>query len=249
MRLAEAFASSESVVAVMRASDGVFLDVNAAFERSTGWRRDQVIGRIPNDFGLWADPAFRSRIWSELRATRRAVSMATRITCADGRVLGAHLSCEFAVQDGEPVVFCLLHVAGSDTDVTEPEPDHRLYRSLYLAASEGIYRSLPGGGFLDVNPAMARTVFKVPVLTWASPRMAVRLVGALVDDMPEVVETPRMRRPPFGQPRLAARRRRSPHLVELPDRHRTHPAKFQRPSPQRVGLRPRWPMRCPGATP
>jgi PAS domain S-box-containing protein len=55
MRLAEAFASSESVVAVMRASDGVFLDVNAAFERSTGWRRDQVIGRIPNDFGLWAD--------------------------------------------------------------------------------------------------------------------------------------------------------------------------------------------------
>ncbi len=168
MRLAEAFASSESVVAVMRASDGVFLDVNAAFERSTGWRRDQVIGRIPNDFGLWADPAFRSRIWSELRATRRAVAMATRVACADGRVLGAHLNCEFAVQDGEPVVFCLLHLDGSDREAPAPEPDHRLYRSLYLAASEGIYRSLPGGGFLDVNPALAR------LLGYDSPEQLLR---------------------------------------------------------------------------
>jgi PAS domain S-box-containing protein len=31
-----------------------------------------------------------------------------------------------------------------------------LYRDLFLSASEGIYRSLPGGGFLDVNPALAR---------------------------------------------------------------------------------------------
>ena len=47
MRLVEAFEASESVVAVLRAGDGVILGVNAAFERSTGYRRDEVIGRLP----------------------------------------------------------------------------------------------------------------------------------------------------------------------------------------------------------
>ena len=171
MRLAEAFASSESVVAVMRAGDGVFLDVNDAFERSTGWRRDQVIGRIPNDFGLWADPAFRSRIWSEIRQHRRAIALDTRICCADGRELAARLSCEFAREGDEPVVFCLLYLLPDAPADAGQEADHRLYRSLYLAASEGIYRSLPGGGFLDVNPALAR------LLGYDSPAQLLREVA------------------------------------------------------------------------
>jgi diguanylate cyclase (GGDEF)-like protein/PAS domain S-box-containing protein len=156
MRLVEAFEASESVVAVLRVGDGVFLGVNAAFERSTGYRRDQVIGRIPVEIGLWPDPEFRARIWSVLRAQRRVAAMPMRLACADGRVRPGHLSVEFAFDGGETVVFCLLHFLPDGVVVPDPEPDHALYRSLYLAASEGIYRSLPGGGFLDVNPALAR---------------------------------------------------------------------------------------------
>ena len=79
MRLVEAFDSSTSVVAVMRASDGVFLGVNPAFERSTGYRREEVIGKIPNEIGLWPDPGFRARIWSVLRAEHRAIGLDTEI--------------------------------------------------------------------------------------------------------------------------------------------------------------------------
>ena len=158
MRLVEAFESSTSVVAVMRGSDGVFLGVNAAFERSTGYRRDQVIGRLPIEIGLWPDPAFRARIWSVLRAEQRAVALPMSLACADGRLRPGHLSVEFARDGGETVVFCLVHLDPDQSAVPAAEavvPDG-FYRSLYLAASEGIYRSLPGGGFLDVNPAMAR---------------------------------------------------------------------------------------------
>ncbi|KAA2285991.1 PAS domain S-box protein [Arenimonas fontis] len=164
MRLTEAFASSESIVAVMRASDGVFLDVNPAFERSTGWRREQVIGRIPVEIGLWQDPGFRSKIWSVLRGDHRAVAVPTRIVCADGSVRTGLLSAEFASEAGQPVVFCLLYLLPEGEDAAGEETDHRFYRSLYLAASEGLYRSLPGGGFLDVNPAMAR------IFGYASPQ-------------------------------------------------------------------------------
>ena len=58
-----------------------------------------------------------------------------------------------------------LQTAGpSDIIKAVPERYFQGDRSLYLAASEGIYRSLPNGGFLDVNPAMAR------LLGYDSPR-------------------------------------------------------------------------------
>jgi diguanylate cyclase (GGDEF)-like protein/PAS domain S-box-containing protein len=172
MRLTEAFASSESIVAVLRASDGVFLDVNPAFERSTGWRREQVIGRLPVDIGLWQDPDFRSRVWSVLRADHRAVAIPARIVCADGSVRAGLVSAEFASEGGESVLFCLLYLLPEGEDAPEEEPDHRFYRSLYLAASEGLYRSLPGGGFLDVNPAMAR------IFGYASPQQMLAEVAS-----------------------------------------------------------------------
>ena len=163
MRLLDAFESSESVVAVVRAGDGVLTGVNSAFERITGYRRDQVIGRLPIEIGLWPDPEFRARIWSILRAEHRVARMPMRLACADGRILPGEVSVEFASEQGELILFCLLHFLPEHQEVAAPEPDHALYRSLYLAASEGIYRRLPGGGFLDVNPAMARILgFETP---------------------------------------------------------------------------------------
>ncbi len=181
MRLVDAFAASESVVAVMRAADGVFLEVNDAFERSTGYRRDQVIGQLPVQVGLWPEPDFRARLWSLLRADRRIQALPMRLACADGRIVPGRLSVEYATEDGEPVLFCLLTLLPDETPLEGPGPDNALYRSLYLAASEGIYRSLPGGGFLDVNPAMAR------LLGYDSPR---QLLDELAPDTDHLYADP-----------------------------------------------------------
>jgi diguanylate cyclase (GGDEF)-like protein/PAS domain S-box-containing protein len=171
MRLVDAFEASESVVTVLRASDGVFLGVNPAFERSTGYRREQVTGRLPIEVGLWPDPDFRSRIWSLLRAEHRVVRMPVRLACADGRLLAGHVTVELAVEDGETVLFCIVHFLPEGRGIEAAPGNDVLYRSLYLAASEGIYRSLPGGGFLDVNPAMAR------ILGYESPLQLLAELG------------------------------------------------------------------------
>jgi diguanylate cyclase (GGDEF)-like protein/PAS domain S-box-containing protein len=171
MRLVDAFEASESLVAVLRASDGVFLGVNSAFERSTGHRRDQVIGRLPIEVGLWPDPDFRARIWSLLRADQRVTQMPMRLACADGRLQAGHISVEIVNEEGESRLFCVVHLLPDGEDIHEQAGSDVHYRSLYLAASEGIYRSLPGGGFLDVNPAMAR------ILGYASPHQLLAELG------------------------------------------------------------------------
>jgi diguanylate cyclase (GGDEF)-like protein/PAS domain S-box-containing protein len=171
MRLLDAFASSESIVALLNAQDGRFRDINGAFERTTGYKRDQVIGRIPFEVGVWTDPEFRAQLWETLRTERRVVDMPTPVTCADGRVLAGRLHVEYMRQDDEPMVFCLLQILPDEAVETIAERRDSLYRTLYLSASEGIYRSLPGGGFIDANPALAR------ILGYESPEQFLLTTG------------------------------------------------------------------------
>ena len=156
MRLVEAFASSESIVALLSADDGRFIDVNPAFEAITSYPRDQVIGRTPIDVGLWGDLEFRAHIWESLRAERRVVDADTRVSCADGRILRGRLHVEVLRGSGASQLFCLLQILPEDHQSAAELRRESLYRDLFLSASEGIYRSLPNGGFLDANPAMAR---------------------------------------------------------------------------------------------
>ena len=156
MRPVEAFESSESIVALLSADDGRFLDVNPAFVRITGYSREQVIGHIPIDVGLWGDLEFRAQVWESLRAERRVVDSPLRITCKDGSVLTGRLHVEMLGGPESSQLFCLVQILPEDYQSTVDMRRESLYRDLFLSASEGIYRSLPNGGFLDVNPAMAR---------------------------------------------------------------------------------------------
>jgi diguanylate cyclase (GGDEF)-like protein/PAS domain S-box-containing protein len=154
--LVQAFEASESIVALLSADDGRFIEVNPAFYRLTGYTPAQVIGHIPIDVGLWTDLEFRAQLWESLRAERRVVDAPARLNCADGRVLSGKLHVELLPGEGASRLFCLLQVLPDDYPRLLAERHESLYRELFLSASEGIYRSLPDGGFLDVNPAMAR---------------------------------------------------------------------------------------------
>jgi diguanylate cyclase (GGDEF)-like protein/PAS domain S-box-containing protein len=154
--LVEAFESSESIVALLSADDGRFLEVNPAFYHVTGYTPERVIGHIPMDVGLWNDLEFRAQLWESLRAERRVVDAPVRVNCADGRVLTGRLHVELLPDGKESTLFCLLQILPDDYPTLLAARHESLYRDLFLSASEGIYRSLPGGGFLDVNPAMAR---------------------------------------------------------------------------------------------
>ena len=156
MRLLEAFSGSESIIALLHAADGRFRDVNPAFERITGHRRDEVIGKTPMQVGLWQDSEFRAGLWESLRAERRVTDAACQVYCKNGAAVPGTLHVEIIDQGGEPFLFCVLQIFPTDHAQKSAERRDSLYRSLYLSAAEGIFRSLPGAGLIDANPAMAR---------------------------------------------------------------------------------------------
>ncbi|MDC8013085.1 PAS domain S-box protein [Tahibacter soli] len=154
IQLAAAFRLSDSLVLILDAADGTIVDANPALERTLGWSRDELVGCRPLDIGLWPSVEARSLIWARLRGERRIVNEPLRFARRDGTMLGATLQCELIDYDDRVLVLAIAQLTHAD-----PRPDAAIdassYRSLFLAAREGIYRSLPTGGMIDVNPAYA----------------------------------------------------------------------------------------------
>lgn len=156
MEFASAFDRCRTVVAIVRQEDARFVEVNDAMRDQLGWEPSEVIGRRTIDIDLWPDADTRSRIYAGLRTRQRLVGLPLLARHKDGRLLPSLLDVECIHRDGDILNFCMLRVGTDATDVAlDPELEQASYRELYLSATEGLYRSLPDGGFIDVNPAMA----------------------------------------------------------------------------------------------
>ena len=61
------FRSSPIPFSITTVKEGRFLDVNAAFERTYGYSRTEVIGRTVHEIKIWEDPADRELMLSQLK--------------------------------------------------------------------------------------------------------------------------------------------------------------------------------------
>ena len=108
-----AFRTSCDSVNINRIADGCFVDTNEGFERMTGWRRDEVIGRSSLGLGIWVDPEDRRRMVEKLRQDGFCENMQFRFRRKDGSELIGQMSVHAIPVDGDE---CLLSVT---RDITE----------------------------------------------------------------------------------------------------------------------------------
>src|SRR5262245_39704512 len=91
-QLSRVFDASPDYIVIVRASDGTFLAVNPAFERITGYRAQQIIGRTVEQINLWALPGERERFLADLEKgggsvqNRPAMLRARNGTIVSGRM-------------------------------------------------------------------------------------------------------------------------------------------------------------------
>jgi two-component system, LuxR family, sensor kinase FixL len=110
---ATAFHSNPCSMTITRLSDGRFQDVNQSFERQTGFRRDEVIGRTIEEFGLWIDPDDLAAVADELVSGGRPNNLEVRFRTKSGAAATCVYSADIITFGGEP---CVLAVG---LDVTE----------------------------------------------------------------------------------------------------------------------------------
>jgi diguanylate cyclase (GGDEF)-like protein/PAS domain S-box-containing protein len=153
---ADRFRHSDTVVALLCADRGVVLEANPALERVLGYRLSDTVGRRPLEIGLWPEMSVRTAIWMQLRESGRVCGLQVTVRHADGRLLACRVHAECMDAEDGTHILALLDAAPERLAEHSHDPQRESYRSLYWHAAEGLFRSLPGSGLIDANPAMAR---------------------------------------------------------------------------------------------
>ena len=112
-KFSRAFRESPVALTVTSALDHRYIDINETFERVTGWKRAEVIGRTPFDIKLWVDQAERNRFVQLLLAENRLRDFEVRYRCKDGSEGVGLGSAELMEIEGEP---CILSAIVDITD-------------------------------------------------------------------------------------------------------------------------------------
>jgi two-component system NarL family sensor kinase len=109
-KFATAFRASPHAMTITSLRDGRFIDVNASFERQSGYSRDEVLGKTLLDLGLWDDSADFASIMADTLKRQKVVGRQARLRTKSGRTVYALYSVEVIDINGEP---CAL-TAGED---------------------------------------------------------------------------------------------------------------------------------------
>jgi PAS domain S-box-containing protein len=112
-RFARAFRESPMALTLTSARDHRYVDVNESFERYTGWRRDEVIGKTPFEIALWIDPAERERFAKSVTYDGAIRDLEVRYRSKTGEQRVGLGSAELMEIDGEP---CILSAVLDITD-------------------------------------------------------------------------------------------------------------------------------------
>jgi PAS domain S-box-containing protein len=158
-KFSKAFRQSPMILTLSSTDDHRYIEVNETFERITGWRRDEVIGRTPFDLGLWADPVQRLEVTKRLLAEGTLRDLEADFCMKNGSIRIGRVSAEVIELGGQ---LCALGVIADITEHKRAEAALResedKFRLLLDSTAEAIYGIDLEGRCTFCNPACLRAL-------------------------------------------------------------------------------------------
>ncbi len=159
-RLATIFKLAPIAISITDMSDGLFRDVNEAFVKLLGFRREELVGRTSVAVGIWADPRDRDGLLRALAERGEVRDYQLRLRTKDGRVRIVRGSNQRMELEGRVVLVSAF------TDMTEQREAERLlqesearFRTAFMTVSDAHYiATRDDGRILEVNDRFG-TVF------------------------------------------------------------------------------------------
>jgi PAS domain S-box-containing protein len=143
---ATAFQASPNMVTLTALEDGKYLDVNDAFLRICGRRREEVLGRTSSDLGFWDDPALRGKMVETLHRDGLVRGMEAKVRTGAGEVRDFIYSVDVIRVEDRDLLLGIGH------DVTELRATEARLRQALRVEAIG---QLTGGVAHDFNNLLA----------------------------------------------------------------------------------------------
>ncbi|WP_242473327.1 sensor domain-containing protein [Rhodoferax fermentans] len=112
-RYRKAFHTSPDAVNITRRSDGLYIDVNQGFERTTGWTAADVAGKTSLELNIWRYAEDRQRMVDALHRDGQCHNLEADFCRKDGTVLTGLMSATLVRLDD---VDCVLSITRDITD-------------------------------------------------------------------------------------------------------------------------------------
>jgi two-component system cell cycle sensor histidine kinase/response regulator CckA len=170
-RFAAIFKDAGVMMLLTRPRDGIFIDANDAFLRSTGYAREDVIGKTASELALFANPQDSLEMGARIMKDGYVRDFEVPVVGRNADRRWALFSAAVTILEGEP------HLILAIVDTTERRrADEALraseerYRDLVEQTADGVASVGDDGRILDTNPAMAelfgRTVEELTGSLW-----------------------------------------------------------------------------------
>ena len=78
------FEASPESVCILDVQTGKYVDVNNSFCQTTGWSREDAVGRSPNELALWVDPKDQEKLMAEIGDNGVAINFETQFRNKNG---------------------------------------------------------------------------------------------------------------------------------------------------------------------
>jgi len=130
-KLRAVFGLSPTILCLTGLEDGRVRDVNDSFLATTGFTRDEVIGRPMAELGLWLNPEDRAEGLRKLRAGEAIRGLEARFRMKNGESRVTMLSADVLTIDGEA---CILTALTDITDRKRAEEALRDSERLFMTA-------------------------------------------------------------------------------------------------------------------
>ena len=133
-----AFLSSPDNLVISRLNDGMILDVNDTFIKTSGYTRRELVGRTIVDLGLWGDAEDRRQFVDLLHDIDEVNCFLTHFTMKDGRVLPFEISGRQVAIGGEA---CVVSISRDVSKIRQREKELRRQ----MGTLDSIFRAAPTG--------------------------------------------------------------------------------------------------------
>jgi len=105
----KAFHASPDCYTISRKKDGRYIEANEAFFKTSGYSRDEIIGRSSLDIGIWADPLQRDQMIERMEKEGGLRNVETRQRTKSGEMRTLLCSCDLITLKGVECIILIKH--------------------------------------------------------------------------------------------------------------------------------------------
>ncbi|WP_158305354.1 PAS domain S-box protein [Opitutus terrae] len=146
---AKTFDANPAFMTIGHVADGRLLEVNPAFERESGYRREEVLGRSTLELNLWVRPEERDEFLRQMRATGSVRDFEANFRAKSGEIRTLLLNADILAGEGPA---CMLTVG---IDITERRRREQVQNATYRISQAALADNDLAAFFAEIHLIIA----------------------------------------------------------------------------------------------